>query len=33
MAERLELALSRNSLAAELRAGLADVTGRVDSSR
>lgn len=33
MAERLELALSWNSLAAELRVGLADVTGRIDASR
>jgi hypothetical protein len=33
MAERLELALSWNSLAAELRAGLAEVTGRADASR
>lgn len=33
MAERLELALSWNALAAELRGGLAEVTGRTDTSR
>jgi hypothetical protein len=33
MAERLELALSWNSLAAELRTGLAEVTGRANPSR
>jgi hypothetical protein len=33
MAERLELALSWNTLAAELRAGLAEVIGRTKSSR
>ena len=33
MSERLELALSWNSLASELRAGLAEVLGRTKSSR
>jgi hypothetical protein len=33
MAERLELALTWNSLAAELRAGLAEATGRANPSR
>lgn len=33
MAERLELALSWNSLAAELRAGLAEATGRAKPNR
>jgi hypothetical protein len=33
MSERLELALSWNAVAAELRAGLAAVAGRTDGSR
>jgi len=33
MSERLELALSWNSVAAELQAGLAEITGRAKRSR
>jgi hypothetical protein len=33
MSERLELALSWNAVAAELRAGLAAINGRTTSSR
>jgi hypothetical protein len=33
MSERLELALSWNAVAAELRAGLATVTGQPDTSQ
>jgi hypothetical protein len=33
MSERLELALSWNTLASELRAGLAEITQRSDTGR